>query len=333
MTSKKKARIIATGSYLPERVLSNHDLEKLVETSDEWIVSRTGMKERRIAAENEHTSDMGVAAAKRALDASGLTVADVDLILCATMTPDYPSSPSTAAIIQSALGAKGTAAVDLQAACSGYLYGLSMAKAYIESGMYRTVLLIASEKMSSIIDYTDRNTCVLFGDGASAALITDTGPGLAIDTVTLGADGELGELIMVPAGGTRMPFTAETLASRKHYFQMAGKEVFKQAIRRTVPAIELCLSVAGIAANQIRWLITHQANVRIMDAISKNMALEEERIFKTIHKYGNTSASSVGIALDELLTVSPPTVDDNLLLVAFGGGFTWGVSVLKQVAE
>lgn len=332
MPSTVKARIIATGSYLPEKVLSNHDLEKLVDTSDEWIVTRTGMKERRIAGVEEHTSDMGAAAAAKALQSAGLAPDAVEMILVATMSPDYPT-PSTAGLIQHALGAKRAAAADIQAACSGFLYGLSMAKAYVESGMYRNVLLVAAEKMSSIIDYTDRNTCVLFGDGAAAVVVAAEGEGLYIDTISLGADGELADLVMVPAGGTRMPPSTETVANRKHYFQMAGKEVFKHAVRRMATAAQTCLDQAGIATEQISWLVPHQANLRIMEAISKGFEMPLERIFKTVHKYGNTSSSSVGIALDELIASHPPALGEHLLLVAFGGGLTWGASVLSKVAR
>ncbi len=332
MSSQVQARIIGTGSYLPERVLSNFDLEKMVETSDEWIVTRTGMKERRIAAADEHASDMGAAAARKALSAAGIQASDVDLIVVATMSPDQPS-PSTAALIQRLLGAKGVASLDIQAACTGFLYGLSMAKAYIESGLFRYVLLIAAEKMSALMDYTDRSTCVLFGDGAAAAVIASEGHGLYIDTISLGADGELADLIGVPAGGTRMPASAETIATRKHCFQMAGKETFRHAVRRMASATQSCLDAAGISTDEIRWLVPHQANVRIIDAISESIALPEERVFKTVHKYGNTSASSVGIALNELLVTQPPNVGEHILLAAFGAGLTWGASVLTKIAD
>jgi 3-oxoacyl-[acyl-carrier-protein] synthase-3 len=332
MAAKLKARIIGTGSYLPEKVLTNHDLEKLVDTSDEWITTRTGMKERRIAAENEHTSDMGAAAARRALEKANLAPEDVNLILVATMSPDHPV-PSTAAFVQRLLGAKSAAAADVLATCTGFLYGLSIAKAYVESGMYRNVLLVATEKMSSIIDYTDRNTCVLFGDGAAAAVISDTGEGLSVDTVSLGADGELAELFIIPAGGSKISATADSVAKRQHYCQMAGKEVFKHAVRRMSSAAQACLETAGVAVNEISWLVPHQANIRIMDAFSKNFDIPSDRVFKTIHKYGNTSASGIGIALDELLSEHPLTSGERLLLVAFGGGLTWGASVLSKVKE
>ncbi len=332
MPSSTKARIIGTGSYLPEKVLTNFDLEKMVETSDEWIVTRTGMKERRIAAADEHASDMGTAAARKALEVAALTAADIDLIIVATMSGDQPA-PSTAAFVQRNLGAKNAAAMDIQAACTGFIYGLSMAKAYVESGIYRRVLLIAAEKMSALVDYTDRSTCVLFGDGASAAIIASEGEGLYIDTVSLGADGDLVDLLHIPAGGTRMPATAETISERKHYFHMVGTETFKHAVRRMTAAAQKCLDSAGIGTQDLRWLVPHQANVRIIDAISESIAMPDERVFKTVHKYGNTSASSVGIALDELLVAHAPNVGEYLLLVAFGAGLTWGATVLSKVAK
>ncbi len=324
-----KARIIGLGSYLPERVLSNQDLEKLVDTSDEWIVSRTGMRQRRIAAEDEYASTMGVGAAREALANANLAVDDIDLILIATMTPDY-ISPSTAAVVQSLLGAKEIPAMDLSAACTGFIYSLSMAKALVDSGMYRNVLVIGAEKMSAFMDYADRNTCVLFGDGASAAVVSDRGAGLLIETVSLGADGNLAELIIIPGGGARHPATAETLEKRLHYFKMNGKEVFKHAIRRGVSASKQCLQQAGYHANDLSWIVPHQANIRILDAIGKALEIPEERVFTTIEKTGNTSAASVGIALDQLLKAHKVEAGEHLLLVAFGGGFTSGCHPINE---
>ncbi len=325
----QKARIIGLGSYLPEKVLTNQDFEKMVDTSDEWIVSRTGISERRLAGDEEATSDMGVTAAHRALQAAKLRPEAVDLILVSTMTPDY-ISPSTAALIQHRLGANRAAAFDLQAACSGFLYALATAKAYVESGIYRHVLVIASEKMSAFMDYTDRNTCVLFGDGAAAAVVALEGGGLKIDHVCLGADGELAQLIVVPGGGSRHPATQETIEQGMHYFKMAGKEVFKHAVRRMTSAAKECLDRAGLTDQQISWLIPHQANIRIMDALSKGFNVPEAQVYKTIHKYGNTSASGVGIALDELLQEKTVRSGEHLLLVAFGAGLTWAATLLTK---
>lgn len=328
----QKARIISTGSYLPEKVLSNSDLEKMVDTSDEWIVSRTGMKERRVAAAGEPTSEMGFQAAKKAIDKIGIDVEEIELILFATLTPDYPF-PSTACLIQARLGAFTAAAVDLQAACTGYIYALSQAKAYVESGMYRSVLIIASEKLSSIVNYQDRATCVLFGDGAAACIVAAEGKGLFISDVCLGADGRLAELLIMPAGGSKKPASIETVRANQHYLQMEGKELFKHAVRRMEMAASCCLERASLKKEQIKWLIPHQANMRIIEAIAKRFDVPMERVFLTLHKYGNTSASSVGIALDELLQEKGLRGEDHILLVAFGAGLTWGATILTCGAE
>lgn len=327
-----KARITGLGSYLPEKILSNQDLEKMVETSDEWIVSRTGMRERRIARDDEFSSDMGSEAARIALEKAAILPADLDLILVATMTPDYVS-PSTAALIQASLKASKAAAVDLQAACTGYLYALSMAKAYVESGMARHVLVVATEKMSSIIDYTDRNTCVLFGDGASAAVVSCQGRGLAIDTISLGADGELAQLVAIPAGGSRAPASHETVDGRQHYFKMNGKEVFKHAVRRMAAAAKNCLEVSHLAIKDVNWIVPHQANIRIIEAIASQLDFPLDKVYRTLHKYGNTSGSSVAIALEELCRVEGLKKGERCLLVAFGGGLTWGAALLTKVSE
>lgn len=327
-----RARITGIGSYLPERILSNTDLEKIVDTSDEWIFSRTGMKERRIAREDEATSDMAIASGKKALENSGLSAEEIDLVIVATSTPDH-LMPSTAAIVQAGIGASKAAAFDLIAACTGYLYGLSTAKAYIESGIYKNVLLVASEKMSAVLDYEDRTTCVLFGDGASAAVVSSKGAGLAIDSICLGSDGQLSDLIMIPAGGSRQPVTEETLKNRQHYFKMSGKEVFRHAVRRMGAAANECLEKANLTENQIAWLVPHQANVRIINALAKNFQIPLEKVAVTVHKYGNTSAPSVAITLDEILAEQAIEVGEHLLLVAFGSGLTWGASVITKIEE
>lgn len=332
MLTAAKARIIGLGSYLPEKVLTNSDLEKLVDTSDEWIVSRTGMRERRIAAEGEFTSTMGAEAGRRALADAGLTIDAVDAIIVATMTPDY-ISPSTAALIQPLLGAREIPVMDLSAACTGFIYSLTVAKALVDSGMYRTILVIGAEKMSAFMDYTDRNTCVLFGDGASAVVVSDRGPGLRIETANLGADGDLADLIIIPGGGAHHPASAETIESGKHYFKMNGKEVFKHAIRRAVSSCKQCLQQAGLHESELAWIVPHQANIRILDAIGKALELPAERVFTTIEKTGNTSAASVGIALDQLVKQQAISAGEHLLLVAFGGGLTWGAAILTKVNE
>ncbi len=324
---KTRARIIGTGSYLPERVLTNQDLENMVSTTDEWIVSRTGMKERRIARTDEFTSDMGYQAASRAIEAAGIEPSAIDLILVATLTSDYVF-PSTACLLQARLKAGNAAAIDVQAACTGYLYALSQAKAYIDAGMYKNILIVASEKLSSIVNYTDRNTCVLFGDGAAACIVSDCGAGLHVNDVRLGADGELAELLILPAGGSRRPASLETVNEQLHYLRMEGKEVFKHAVRRMEMASKDCLDRVGLAQEAITWLIPHQANMRIIEAIAKRFEVPMEKVFLTIHKYGNTSASSIGIALDELIRHTGLREGDNILLTAFGAGLTWGASVL-----
>lgn len=330
--NRETAHIYGMGTYLPEKILSNADLEKMVDTTDEWIVTRTGIKERRIADETEFPSDMGYKAARIALKDAQTSIEEIDLILVATMTPDYPS-PSTASLIQSMLGARKAAALDLQAACTGFLYALSISKAYVESGMYKTILLIASEKMSSVIDYKDRSTCVLFGDGAAAAVIGSKNQGLSIDTIHLGADGELADLIAIPGGGSRHPVSASSSCCENHFFRMSGKEVFKHAVRRMASAAQACLDDAGLEEKDISWLLPHQANVRIIEAIAKYFVIPPEKVYKTLHKYGNTSASSLPIALCELRGEKQLNKGERLLLVAFGGGLTWGASLLTVQNE
>lgn len=332
MASSIRARIVGLGSYLPEKVLTNLDLEKMVDTSHEWIISRTGMNERRIAKEDEYSSDMGFKAAQKALETAKIGAEQVDLVLVTTMSPDY-ISPSTSALIQALLGAVNASAVDIQAACTGYLYGLSIAKAYIESGIYKNILLIATEKMSSFVDYKDRNTCILFGDGASAAVISDRGAGLYIDSVSIGADGSLANLFVIPGGGVRNPTTHETVDKRMHYIKMEGKELFKHAVRRMSSAATNCLEKAGLTDAEIEWLVPHQANERIIDAVAKGLSVSEDKVFKTMHKYGNTSASSIAIALDELTQTHSIEEGEHLLLVAFGAGLTWGASLLTKHEE
>lgn len=329
MGAKSRARIIGTGAYLPKRVLSNADLEKMVDTSDEWIVTRTGMKERRIADEGECTSDMSYQAAIEALKNADVTADAIDLILVATITPDYVF-PSTSCLLQKKLGATHAAALDVQAACSGYIYGLAVAKAFIESGVYRNILLVAGEKLSCITDYSDRNTCILFGDGAGACVVSADGRGLVVGGCNLGADGEQADLLKMQGGGCKHPATHETVDQKLHFIEMAGKEVFKHAVRRMESATKECLEQSGLKEDQISWLIPHQANLRIIEALAKRFSVPNERVFLTIHKYGNTSASSVGIALHELLIEKEVKSGEHVVLAAFGGGFTWGAAVLEH---
>lgn len=330
MANLLKARIISLGSYLPKKILSNQDLERIVDTSDEWIVSRTGMRERRIAAKDEFPSDMGAQAALQALEAVHLSPSDIDMIIVASMSPDY-ISPSTANLIQAKIQAENAAAMDIQAACTGFLYALSVAKAFIEAGHYHYVLVVASEKMSAFIDYQDRSTCVLFGDGAAAAVVAAQGEGLRIDTLCLGSDGQLADLVKIPAGGSRHPASQETVEQRLHYFQMSGNEVFKHAVRRMSAAARECLAKAGLDEVDVSWLVPHQANKRIIDAIAKHFNIAESKVYQTVHKYGNTSASSIAIALNELMHEQEFEEGEHLLLTAFGGGLTWGAAILTKV--
>lgn len=327
MSSKNLATIRAFGSYLPERRLTNFDLEKLVDTSDEWILARTGIKERRIAAEDEYTSSMAAKSTKCALEKANIASSQVDAIIVTTMTPDY-FCPSTAALVQHAIGAPQACAIDIQAACSGFLYGLSIAKAWIESGAFNTVVVVASEKNSAFIDYQDRNTCVLFGDGSGAAVVQKGGQGYQIHHVTLGADGENSSLFIIPAGGSRLPASAATNLERQHYMRMNGKEVFKHAVRRMETSAKECLDASGIAEESINWLIPHQANVRIMEAIAKRFNIPWERVVRTIESYANTSAATIPITICELEKRESINSGDTLLLTAFGGGLTWGSAVL-----
>ncbi len=326
--SLKKAIVVGTGSYFPEKVLTNQDLEKMVDTTDDWIVSRTGMKERRIAREDESASDMGYMAALQALESSGKKAEEIDLILCATLTPDH-FFPSTACLIQKRLGTKA-AAFDISAACSGYVYALLTAKAFVASGAYRNVLVIASEKISGIVDYTDRRTCVLFGDAATAAVVSDSGEGLEIVHGRLGADGNGAEILIQPAGGSRIPTTKETLEKGLHFLQMNGQEVYKHAVRRMEEVAMLCINDLQMKATDIHYLVPHQANLRIIEGFAKRFQIPEERVVINIHKYGNTAAASVGIGFDELLKEGKVANGENILLVAFGAGLAWGALVLSH---
>jgi 3-oxoacyl-[acyl-carrier-protein] synthase-3 len=332
MTSRK-ARIIGMGSYLPQKVLTNADLEEMVDTSDEWITSRTGVKERRIARDNEFTSDMGADAARVAMKNAGIEPGEIDLIICATATPDY-LFPNTAALIQREIGATNAGAVDIAAACTGYIYALSMAKGYIESAIFSTVLVVASEKFSSVIDYRDRNTCILFGDGASASVVKGSGSGFLVTDICLGADGSRAESLSLPAGGCRQPASKETVEQGLHFVHMEGREVFKQAVRRMQQVCEECLEKAGIGADEISWLVPHQANVRIIDAMANRMGFPQASVYKKcVEKYGNNSAASIAIAVDELSQEVVIAPGDRLLLTAFGAGMTYGSALLTKVEE
>jgi len=325
---KRTVSIIGTGSYLPERVLSNHDLEKLVETSDEWITSRTGIKERRIAAEDEHTSDLAAKAGFSALENAGISAEEVDLILVATITPDM-FFPSTACFVQSKIGAKNAACFDVSAACSGFLYAIEIAQQFITSHTYDTILVIGADKLSSILDWTDRNTCVLFGDGAGAAVLRHRGGGHGVISTFMASDGGLSDILYIPGGGSRFPITKENADSRLNCIKMNGKETYKHAVTSMLDAAHKVLADANLDPEDLACIIPHQANLRIIEAIADRMELPLERFVVNLDRYGNTSAGAVAIALDEANRTGRMKVGDYVLLVVFGGGLTWASSVIQ----
>jgi 3-oxoacyl-[acyl-carrier-protein] synthase-3 len=327
----KQARITGVGCYLPSKILTNQDLEKIVDTTDEWIVTRTGMKERRIASEDEHASYMGVESAKKAMSQAGVISSDVDLILVATMTPDY-LTPSTSTIIQHELGCSNIAALDISAACTGFLYAIATAKAYIESGMAHCVLVIATEKLSSFINWADRRTCVLFGDGAASCVVQSSGAGWLIGQTVLGADGSQQNLFKIAAGGSRCPATQETVLEGDHYLTMEGTELFRHAVRRLCQVADECIEKNNLRSEDLDWIVCHQANSRILDAVTQKLGAPAEKVYKTLHKYGNTSASSVLIAFHELCQEPSLKTSDKVLIMAFGAGLTWGAAVLQHTS-
>lgn len=320
--------VTGVGSYVPAKVLTNHDLEKMVETSDEWITSRTGIKERRIAAAGEFTSDLATKAAQRAIKMAGITAEQIDLIIIATITPDMPF-PSTACLVQQKLGARRCAAFDLEAACSGFIYGLEIGQQFIMSRTYDTVLVIGAEKLSSIVDWQDRNTCVLFGDGAGAVILQNRPNSHGLLTVVMGADGSKANLLSMPAGGSRCPATADSVNARLHYLRMDGKETFKNAVQAMLTAAQEALRRCELDIKQIKCVIPHQANRRIIDAVGERLGVATEQLFVNLDRYGNTSAASVAIALDEAVSSGRIHRGDLILLVVFGAGLTWGAAVIE----
>ena len=325
---QRTVSIIGTGSYVPERVLTNAELEKLVETSDEWITSRTGIKERRIAAEGEHTSDLASKAALAAMENAGITAEEIDLILVATVTPDM-FFPSTACFVQTKIGAKNAACFDVSAACSGFLYAIEIAQQFITSHTYDTILVIGAEKLSSIVDWTDRNTCVLFGDGAGAAVLQHRSGGHGVISTFMGSDGRLSEILQIPGGGSRFPVSKENADQRLNCIKMNGKETYKHAVNSMLDAATRALADANIKASDLACIIPHQANLRIIEAIASRMDLPMERFVINLDRYGNTSAAAVAIALDEANRTGRMQVGDYVLLVVFGGGLTWASSVIQ----
>ena len=323
----EQAGILGLGCYLPPRKLTNKDLEKIVDTTDEWIMTRTGIRERRVAPKECASSDLGTEAAKLAIKDAGLKPEDIDLIITATVTGDM-AFPSTSCVIQDKIGARNAAAFDINAACSGFVFGIVTAKQFVDSGLYRNVLVIGSEKMTSLVDWTDRSTCVLFGDGAGACVIGKT-KDRKIVSYFIGCDGSGGNLLKLPAGGSRMPATEETVKNKLHFLKMEGNEVFKLAVKVMADAANKAITKAGLLCNEIDLLIPHQANIRILMAVAKKMGLPEEKIFMNIEKYGNMSSASTAVALAEVNKEGRVKKGDHVVLVAFGAGLTYGAVVIK----
>lgn len=321
--------ILGTGAYAPERILNNEELSRIVDTNDEWIVTRSGIRERHISAPDQATSDLAVKAGQAALAAAKLTPADIDLLIIATCTPDAPL-PSTSTLVQNKLGLGACACMDLAAACSGFIYSLEVASAMLATGRYRRALVIGAEKLTSLTDYQDRTTCVLFGDGAGAVVLElQPGAGRGIIGTKLYADGSSCDLIKVISGGSRSPASAETVARREHFIQMRGKEVFKLAVTAMQDAAVELLEKHGVSTEQVKLLIPHQANQRIIDAIAQRIKLPPERVFMNLERYGNTSAASIPIALDEAVRTGRIVTGDYVLFVAFGAGLTWASALIR----
>ena len=317
------------GAYVPKKILTNDDLATMVDTSDDWITKRTGIKERHIAAKEEFTSDMGVKAAKLAIERSGLVKEEIDMVVCATISPDYFCMPSTATIISAKLGLKNVTAFDISAACTGFIYTLSIAKAFIESGMKKNVLIIGAEKLSAITDYSDRGTCILFGDGAGAAVISATdNKDEAIVDIHTGADGEYADLLMTPNGGSGSAHDALEQESRSCFMQMKGNETFKVAVRTLTKDVVEILEENGIQSDSINHFIPHQANYRIIKAVGDALKMKEEQVVLTVAKYGNTSGASIPMAINDIYESGRLQKGELMLLDAFGGGLTWGSALI-----
>ncbi len=327
-TSPRRAAIIGVGHYVPERVLTNFDLEKMVDTTDEWIVTRSGIRERHIARDDQATSDLAAEASRRAIVSAGISPDDIDLIIVATITPDMPF-PNTACFVQNLIGAKNATCIGLEAACTGFLYALDVTSQYLLSGRFKTALVIGAEKMSTIVDWKDRTTCVLFGDGAGAVVVQMRETGEGILSAVTGSDGSLAGLLNLPAGGSRTPTSAQTVESRLHYMHMEGKEIFKHAVRAMGESARRALEKSGLTMDDIACVVPHQANMRIVDAIRSRLGVGPEKFFINLDKYGNMSSASIPVALDEAIACGRIKKGDNVILVAFGGGLTWGAMVVR----
>ncbi len=327
--SARGSRIIGTGSYFPERVMTNVDLEKMVDTSDEWIKTRTGISERRIAAESEACSDLGTAAARAALDAAGVKPEELDGVIMGTISGDM-QFPATAVFIQQNLGATNAFATDLSAACSGFIYGVCMAHGLIASGQMDKVLVVGGEVLSKFLDWEDRTTCVLFGDGAGAVVMEACEPSEGIAATLMGSDGSLADLLCIPGGGSRAPLTNETYLSREHLIKMKGDGVFKHAVRAMANSAKEVVAKAGIALDDVALIVPHQANVRIVDAVTERLEFPSDRVTMNLDRFGNTSAGTIPTAFDEAVRAGRVKPGDWVLFVGFGGGFTWGAVLLKH---
>ena len=324
----QRAGVLGTGHSYPEGILTNADLAKIVETSDEWITTRTGIKQRRKAAPDEYTSLFAVRAARQAIERARLDPADIDLLLCATVTPDQ-ILPSTGCIVQAELGANNAAAMDIVAACSGFLYGVSLADSMIRTGQVRNAVVVGAEILTQYVDYTDRQTCVLFGDGAGAAVLGPTDDGRGILASKIKSDGRYEEQLFSPGGGTRKRPTADTLAAGDHYFKMKGNELFKVAVRSMAEVSRAVLEEAGVKSSDISLFIPHQANQRITEAVADRLRVDMSRVYSNIAVHGNTSSASIPIALDECVEAGRIKEGDLVLMASFGGGVTWGAVLMR----
>ena len=316
------------GHAFPKGILTNADLEKIVETSDEWITSRTGIKQRHKAAADEYTSQFGTLAAKQAIERAGLMPEDIDMIVCATTSPDQ-IMPSTGALIQAQLGAVNAAAMDIFAACSGFLYGITMVESMIRTGQINNAVVIGAEILTKYVDYTDRSTCVIFGDGAGAAVLAPVDEPKGILATKIRSDGRYEEALYAPGGGTKIGTTHETIDNRDHFFKMKGNELFKVAVRSMAEISREMLDRAGYTIDDVDLVVPHQANQRITDAVAQRLNIAEEKIYSNIAEHGNTSSASIPIALDECLQSGKIKSGDLVLLTAFGGGATWGATVIR----
>ncbi len=326
--SYKNAGIISTGHSYPEGLLTNADLEKIVETTDEWITTRTGIKQRHKAAENEYTSQFGSKAALQAIERAGLKPEDIDIIICATTTPDQ-IMPSTGALIQAQIGATNAAGMDVFAACSGFLYGITMVESMIKTGQIRYALVIGAEVLTKYVDYTDRGTCVIFGDGAGAAVLGPVEDGKGILATKIRSDGRYQEALYSPGGGTKLGTTHETINNGDHFFKMKGNELFKVAVRSMADISAEMLQKAGYTVEDVDLVIPHQANQRITDAVASRLGVPEEKVYSNIAQHGNTSSASIPIAMDECIEQGKIKEGDLVLLTAFGGGVTWGGTLVR----